>query len=68
MGGGGCSRIVGSGPGQMTGETVYETEDGRRWTSDVARQVSGLTILSGAIVGYLHGDRICQHPEEETDP
>lgn len=57
-----CKRIVSTKPGHRTGETVYVTEDGRRWTSEVSRPINGLTGGTGVAYGYVHGDRMCDHP------
>lgn len=62
MGGGeSCQRIVESRPGQQTGETVYVTEDGTRWTSETPSGPIYLTGTGNQVIGYVHGNRICQH-------
>ena len=56
-----CVRIVEVKSGQRTGETIYVTEDGRRWTSEVPGDISQLTGGGGQVLGYVRGDRMCNH-------
>jgi len=57
----GCKRIVATRPGQRTGETVYLTEDGRRWTTSDIPMVSHGTGGTGVATGYVRDGRICEH-------
>ena len=59
-----CSRIVRTRPGQMTGETVYVTEDGHQWTSDSFTSWAPSMTTNGPSLGYINGDSICSSPHE----
>lgn len=50
-------RIVRSWPGQGTGETVYETEDGRTWITPARVPVCDTTAPS-TVLGTIRGGRI----------
>lgn len=50
------SRIVRTSPGAGTGETIYETADGRRWRTIFHDPPSGGT--TGQTIGYVDGDRM----------
>jgi len=53
----GCRRIVGTEQGQAFDGTIYITEDGLRWV-----RVSGYSQIMFEVSGYLHGDKVCNHP------
>ena len=60
----GCQRIVRQYAGARTGEQVFVTADGRRWTTEHAPQATGGTVATGVTIGYVHGGYMCSHPEE----
>lgn len=55
----GCRRIARTEPGESAFDgTVYVAEDGSRWV-----RVGPMANLHlGAVRGWLHGNRICNHP------
>lgn len=53
-----CQRIVRTRPGEGTGETLYQTEDGRWWREAPAGVVDS---TSPSERRYLHNDHACTH-------
>jgi hypothetical protein len=51
------NRIVRSWPGALTGETCYETEDGRVW-----RDVVFMPTITGVTYGSVEGSRVVSPP------
>ncbi len=62
MGGQECLRIVQTKPGRLTGETLYQTEDGQWWTSEVPQGTNQFTVPTGETIRYVRGDRMCVNP------
>ena len=53
-----CLRIVRTKPGPGTGETRYQTEDGR-WWKDAEPRIADST--NATEIRYHHGDSLCSH-------
>jgi len=63
---GNCQRIVRTYAGPRTGEQVYVTADGRRWTSELWPHPTGGTATTGVTTGYVHHGYMCQEHDRLT--
>ncbi len=56
-------RIIRTRPGALTGDTIYETEDGRVWVT-----TSGTPAITGVTYASVEGDRMISPPRSYGYP